>query len=76
MLGDKPNPVNAGPAPAGTEAGQAGKAGDEHSQSFQVPDKLKGKSAEELAKIYVDLEKKLGEQSNEVAEAVTRLMRQ
>ena len=57
-------------APASTDADKAGEdKGDAHSQSFQVPDKLKGKSAEELAKSYLELEKKLGEQSNEVSEA-------
>ena len=56
-------------APASTDAGQAGQTGDAHSQISQVPDKLKGKTAEELAKSYVELEKKLGEQSSEVAEA-------
>ena len=30
-------------------------------ESFDIPEKLKGKSAEEIAKIYVDLEKKLAE---------------
>ena len=58
---------------AGAPVAPTGKAdenqGDVHLQSFQVPDKLKGKSAEELAKSYVELEKKLGEQSGEVSEA-------
>ena len=52
-------------APAGQVEGQ----GDAHSQTFQFPDKLKGKSAEELAKMYVEAEKKIGEQSGEVSEA-------
>ncbi|MCR4263660.1 MAG: hypothetical protein NUV98_02990 [Candidatus Roizmanbacteria bacterium] len=54
--------------PVGTDAGQGDK-GDAHSQSFQIPDNLKGKSAEELAKMYVEAEKKMGEHSSEVAEA-------
>ncbi len=64
----KNNPADAGKAPV-TPTGQAGQEGDALSQTFQVPDKLKGKSADELAKSYVELEKKMGEQSNEVAEA-------
>lgn len=68
-----PEPIKGqeGQAPAVTpEAGKAGEdQGDAHSQTFQVPEKLKGKSAEELAKSYVELEKKLGEHSTEVAEA-------
>jgi len=55
-------------APAPTDAGQADK-GDVHSQSFQLPEQYKGKSAEELAKMHMEAEKKLGEQSGEVAEA-------
>lgn len=56
--------------PADTNAGETGKEqGDAHSQTFQVPERLKSKSSEELAKAYVELEKKIGEQSNEVAEA-------
>jgi len=54
--------------PADTSAGQ-GSNGDAHSQSSQVPEQYKGKSAEELAKMHMELEKKLGEQSNEVSEA-------
>lgn len=55
-------------APAGTDAGQANSS-DAHSQSSQLPEQYKGKSAEELAKMHMEAEKKLGEQSNEVAEA-------
>jgi len=36
---------------------------------LEVPDKLQGKSVEELTKAYQNLEKKLGEQSAEVKEA-------
>jgi hypothetical protein len=67
-LGTTPPDGGATVAPA-APAGQAGQGGDAHSQSFQVPEKLKGKTAEELAKQYVELEKKLGEQSSEVADA-------
>jgi len=55
-------------APADTDAGQADK-GDAHSQSFQLPEQYKGKTAEQLAKMHMEAEKKLGEQSSEVAEA-------
>ena len=55
-------------APAGTNAGQANNS-DAHSQSSQLPEQYKGKSAEELAKMHMEAEKKLGEQSSEVAEA-------
>lgn len=66
-LGTTP-PEGGNEAPA-TPAGQAENQGDAPSQTFQVPEKLKGKSAEELAKAYTELEKKLGEHSSEVAEA-------
>lgn len=55
-------------APAGTDAGQANSS-DAHSQSSQLPEQYKGKSAEELAKMHMEAEKKLGEHSQEVAEA-------
>src|SRR3990167_4175358 len=55
-------------APAPTDAGQANK-GDAHSQTFQLPEQYKGKTAEELAKMHMEAEKKMGEQSSEVAEA-------
>lgn len=37
--------------------------------SSQIPEHLRGKSTEELAEMYRNLEKKLGEQSSEVSEA-------
>lgn len=52
--------------PAGS--GDAGQ-GQGSEAPLQVPDKFKGKSPEEIAKAYVELEKKLGEQSTTVAEA-------
>ena len=62
MLDEKKAPV--------TPTGQAGQdEGGAHSQTFQVPEKYKGKSTEELAKMHSELEKKLGEQSLEVSEA-------
>lgn len=54
--------------PAPTDAGESDK-GDAHLQSSQLPEQYKGKSAEELAKMHMEAEKKLGEQSNEVSEA-------
>ncbi len=55
-------------APVNTDAGQADQ-GDAHSKSFQLPEQYKGKTAEELAKMHMEAEKKMGEQSQEVAEA-------
>ena len=55
-------------APVNAVAGQAGE-GDAHSQVSQLPEQYKGKTAEELAKMHMEAEKKLGEQSSEVAEA-------
>ncbi len=55
-------------APADTSAGQANN-GDAHSQSSQLPEQYRGKSAEELAKMHMEAEKKLGEMSSEVADA-------
>lgn len=54
--------------PAATDAGQTDK-GDAHSQTFQLPEQYKGKTAEQLAKMHMEAEKKLGEQSSEVSEA-------
>lgn len=54
--------------PAVTNAGETNN-GDAHSQTSQLPEQYKGKSAEELAKMHMEAEKKLGEQSNEVSEA-------
>jgi hypothetical protein len=66
-------PDNDDKAPVGTDTGQAVKdSGDAHLQTFQVPEKLRGKSPEELARAYVALEKKLGEQSKEVSDARKR----
>lgn len=54
-------------APAGTETGQAaGKTGEAPSQ---LPEKFRGKTPDEIAKAYVELERKLGESSTEVEEA-------
>ena len=36
---------------------------------YQLPEKFKGKTPDQIAKAYVDLEKKLGEQSTTVKEA-------
>lgn len=54
-------------APADTDAGQAGE-GDAHSKD-QLPEQYRGKTAEQLAKMHMEAEKKMGEQSAEVAEA-------
>jgi AraC-like DNA-binding protein len=62
-------PADTGKIAPVAPAGQAKIEGDAHSQTFQVPEKYKGKSAEELAKMHMELEKKLGEQSSEVSEA-------
>lgn len=37
-------------------------------QSFEMPDKFKGKSAEEIAQSYVNAEKRLGEVNNQLGE--------
>ena len=42
-------------------------SGDAHKQ--EVPEKLQGKSDSELVKMYVELEKKIGEQGNELGQA-------
>lgn len=55
-------------APVSADAGKADE-GDAHSQVSQIPEQYKGKSAEQLAKMHMEAEKKLGEQSSEVAEA-------
>ena len=51
------------PAPA---TGQAGQALKSDQVQDQLPEKFKGKSAEEIAKSYIELEKKLGDNSKEV----------
>lgn len=52
--------------PVAANAGQ----GDNNSQApLQIPEKFKGKSAEDIAKAYIELEGKLGEQSASVEEA-------
>ena len=37
-------------------------------QSFEMPDKFKGKSAEEIAQSYINAEKRLGEVNNQLGE--------
>ena len=54
--------------PVSTDAGKSDQ-GDAHSQASQIPEQYKGKTAEQLAKMHMEAEKKLGEQSSEVAEA-------
>jgi len=49
--------------------GQAqGNANESDSSNFQMPDKLAGKSVEEIGKLYVDLETHLGERDKTPAE--------
>lgn len=50
--------------PSKPQDGQGEKPKEEHVET--IPEKFKGKSAEEIAKAYVDLEKKLGEHSDKV----------
>lgn len=58
------------PKDEGLDASSEGQSsqtpGDE--QTPDIPDKWKGKSAEEVAKAYEELEKKLGNQANELGE--------
>jgi len=42
---------------------------DKSQAPLQLPEKFKGKTPEQIAEAYIDLEKKMGEQSNTVAEA-------
>lgn len=50
--------------------GSSGKADDKSTQApLNLPEKLKGKTAEQIAEMYVEAEKKIGEQSTTVAEA-------
>ncbi|MFA6069758.1 MAG: hypothetical protein WC810_14340 [Janthinobacterium sp.] len=52
--------------PAGSDAGQGSNA---EAPISQLPEKFKGKSGEEIAKAYLELESKMGEQSKTVEEA-------
>lgn len=61
-----PEPIKTDPP--NTEGGKSNE-GDVHSQDFQLPEQYKGKTAEQLAKMHMEAEKKMGEQSSEVAEA-------
>jgi len=57
------------PAP---DSGESGKADEKKSTEAPLkvtPEKLQGKSPEEVTKMYVELEKKIGEQSTKVSEA-------
>jgi hypothetical protein len=53
--------------PVSGDAGQSDEKATE--ASYQLPEKFKGKSPDEIAKAYVELEGKLGEQSKTVEEA-------
>lgn len=52
-------------------SGDAGETSKEPTEALlkSLPDNLKGKSPDEIAKMYVNLEKKMGEQSGEVESA-------
>lgn len=54
-------------APPTPEGGQADEK--EAPEKKDIPEKLQGKSAEEVAQMYVNLEKKMGEHSSSVEEA-------
>jgi hypothetical protein len=49
--------------------GQAEKEQEKDQAPLDLPEKLQGKSVEDLAKMYVSLEKKMGEQSGELGDA-------
>ena len=53
----------------GQEEGGSSKTKKETEAPLNLPEKLKGKSAEEITKMYLEAEKKIGEQSTSVSEA-------
>jgi len=61
---------DAKPTQTAPDSSESGKAQDESTEApSQLPEKFKGKSADEIVKAYVELEKKLGEQSKTVEES-------
>lgn len=55
--------------PASGDAGQSQTVQTNTEAPSKLPENLQGKSAEDIARMYSELESKLGEQSNSVAEA-------
>ena len=53
----------------GQEEGGSSETKKDTEAPLKLPEKLKGKSAEEITKMYLEAEKKIGEQSTSVAEA-------
>src|SRR3990167_3759913 len=62
MVDEKKPPADGGDADKGTDKGTP-------QAPLNVPEKFKGKSAEEITKAYIELETKLGDQSKTVEEA-------
>jgi hypothetical protein len=62
-----PQEDKVGPAPEAPASGQAETKPQE--APSEVPEKFKGKSPQEIAKMYVELEGKIGDQSKEIGEA-------
>lgn len=60
-------------APSSQPDGQAGEKPDGETKTDDLPEKFKGKSVQEVAKSYLELEKKLGEHSTTVDQAKKQL---
>lgn len=70
MLDDQNAPADADKAQTTPPvSGDAGQGSKDTEAPLQVPEKFQGKSPEEIAKAYQELEKKFGETSEEVASA-------
>lgn len=80
-------PIAPGPAEdkptqnKGTDPGKPGESpqpsapqpGGQAQPTFELPEKFKGKSAEDIAKSYLELEKKLGENASEIQKSKSEL---